>query len=65
MGRYGIRVWYGIRRPLIPYLSKGMGSGFSGISQRYRILVVLSNGMGYLWDIPVADKITLEISCKY
>ena len=22
-------------------------------------------GMGYLWDIPVADKITLYINCKY
>ena len=57
MGGYGIRVWYGIRRPLIPYLSIGMGSGSSGISQRYGILVGSLCGIGYLWDIPVADKI--------
>ena len=56
---------YRIRRPLILYLSKGIGSRFSKISQRCRILVVLSNSMGYLWDIPVADKIILEISYKY
>ena len=56
---------YGIRRPLIPYLSIDMGSGSSGISQRYRILVGSLCSMGYLWDIPVADKITLYINCKY
>ena len=65
MGGYGIRVWYGIRRPLIPYLSTGMGSGSSGISQRYGISVGSLYSMGYLWDIPVADKIILYINCKY
>ena len=48
---------YGIRRPLIPYLSTGIGSGSSGISQRYGILVGSLYGMGYLWDIPVVDMI--------
>ena len=65
MGGYGIRVWYGIRRSLIPYLSTDMGSGSSGISQRYGILVGSLYSMGYLWDIPVADKIILYINYKY
>ena len=37
----------------------------SGIVLWYGISVGLSCGMGYLWDIPVADKIILYINCKY
>ena len=65
--------WYGILA-LAPIPGYGMGSRYeipyhqrevwdlSGISQRYGISVGLFCGMGYLWDIPVADKILLNSS---
>ena len=52
-------VW--VRRSLIPYLSKDMGSGFKWDIPRYGILVGLFYGMGYLWDIPVADILVFTI----